>query len=83
MYKVYFHQGLSKVFSVCCFAGLLSAAKKARIGEQLESIHSKKGLENALMQCQKVTESFEGSEETLRLIRRVEESLRRLMAETD
>ena len=56
---------------------------KARIGERLERILYKKGLENALMQCRNVTERFEGSEETLRLIRRVEESLRRLMAETD
>jgi len=56
---------------------------KARIGERLERILYKKGLENALMQCQKVTERFEGSEETLRLIRRVEESLRRLIAQTD
>jgi hypothetical protein len=53
------------------------------LGERLESIHYKKGLENALMQCQKVMERFEGSEETLRLIRRVEESLRRLMLEAD
>jgi len=56
---------------------------KARIGERLERILYKKGLENALMQCRNVTESFEGAEETLRLIRRVEESLKRLIAQTD
>jgi len=49
----------------------------------LERILYKKGLENALTQCQKVSERFVGSEETLRLIQRVEESLRRLMAATD
>jgi len=53
--------------------------EKVRLGECLERILYKKGLENALMQCQKVTERFEGSAETLRLIRRVEESLRRLI----
>jgi len=57
---------------------------KARIGEHVESInYKKKGLENALMQCNEVMESFEGSEETLRLIRRVEESLRRLIIQAD
>jgi len=56
---------------------------KARTGEWLERIHCMKGLESALIQCHQVIERFEGSEETLRLIRRVEESLRRLMAEVD
>jgi len=53
------------------------------MGEWLERIIYKKGLENALMQCHEVMERFEGSEETLKLIRRVEESLKRLMSETD
>jgi len=56
---------------------------KARFGEWLERIPHKKGLENALMQCRNATERFEGSEETLRLIRCVEESLRRLIANED
>lgn len=45
----------------------------------MERISYKKGLENALTQCRMVTERFEGSEETLRLIRRVEESLKMLL----
>jgi hypothetical protein len=57
--------------------------EKARTGDGLERIHYKKGLENALTQCHEVMEKFEGSEETLRLIKRVEESLKKLITETD
>lgn len=67
------------VFLVCCFNGLLNSVRKPRMGERLERISYKKGLENALTQCRMVTERFEGSEETLRLIRRVEESLKMLL----
>ena len=52
-------------------------------GEPVERIQSTRGLENALSQCHKVMEAFDGSEETLAHIRRVEESLRRLIAEAD
>jgi len=54
-----------------------------RCGELLERAQGRKGLENALLQCHKVMETFQGSEETLRHIRLVEESLRRLIVETD
>jgi len=49
----------------------------------LERAYNKKGLENALLQCHKVMETFHGSEETLKHIKHVEESLRRLTVETD
>jgi hypothetical protein len=52
-------------------------------GERLERVHARKGLENALLQCHKVMETFHGSEETLRHIQRVEESLRKLIVEAD
>ncbi len=55
----------------------------ANHGERLERIQSRKGLENALTQCRVVTEKYEGSEETLRLILRVEESLRKLLISLD
>ncbi len=54
-----------------------------RCGEVLERAQGKKGLKNALLQCQEVMETFQGSEETLKHIRLVEESLRRLIVETD
>jgi hypothetical protein len=56
---------------------------EAKLGEPLERIQNRKGLENALMQCREVTERYEGSEETLRLILRVEESLRKLLISLD
>lgn len=52
-------------------------------GECLERVQSRKGLENALLECHEIIETFQGSEETLRHIRRVEESLRKLTGETD
>lgn len=52
-------------------------------GECLERVQSRKGLESALLECHEIIETFQGSEETLRHIRRVEESLRRLIADTD
>jgi hypothetical protein len=52
-------------------------------GECLERAQNRKGLENALLQCHEIMETFQGSEETLRHIRRVEESLRKLTAEAD
>jgi len=54
-----------------------------RFGEPLERTQGKKGVETALLQCHKVMETFHGSEETLRHIRRVEESLKRLIVEMD
>lgn len=52
-------------------------------GECLERVQSRKGLESALLECHEIIETFQGSEETLRHIRRVEESLRKLIADTD
>lgn len=52
-------------------------------GESLERSQGKKGLTNALQQCREIRETFQGSDETLRLICRVEESLRRLIVQTD
>jgi hypothetical protein len=49
----------------------------------LERVVYNKGLENALIVCHEVIDRFEGSKETLRLIRRVEESLRKLIAKAD
>jgi len=51
------------------------------VSERMERIQSRKSLDDALMQCHIVTENYEGSEETLRLIRRVEASLRKLLVE--
>ncbi|HKZ94358.1 MAG TPA: hypothetical protein VJ249_07250 [Candidatus Bathyarchaeia archaeon] len=44
---------------------------------------NKKGLEDVLLQCHKIMKTFQGSEETLRHIQRVEESLKRLIVEID
>jgi len=71
------------VFCVRSFADLLNQLHESSSGERLERATNKKGLENALLQCHKVIETFQGSEETLRHIRHVEESLRRLIVETD
>ena len=49
----------------------------------MERGYHKKGLESALLQCHRIMEVFRGSEETLAHIKRVEESLRRLIVETD
>jgi len=81
--RVYFHSSLSRLFLFVASLVFYAAVKKARTGEQLERIYHKKSLENALMQCRSITEKFEGSEETLRLIRCVEESLRKLMITID
>jgi len=71
------------VFLVCCSAGVLNSLGKAAVGERLERIRYKKDFENVLMQCQRIAEKFEGSEETLRYIRSVEESLKRIAVETN
>jgi len=57
--------------------------KEARIGEWLERIRYRRAFEDVLRQCQEAMERFEGSEETLRHIQRVEESLKRLVTETN
>jgi hypothetical protein len=49
----------------------------------LERAQSRKGLEDALLQVHEIIETFQGSDETLRHIRRVEESLRKLVAGAD
>jgi len=56
---------------------------RMRLGELLERTQGKKGVETALLQCHKVMETFNGSEETLKHIRHVEESLKRLIVEMD
>jgi len=56
---------------------------KPRLGDQLEKLQHTERFEKALKQCQETIERFEGSEETLRYIRRVEESLKRIIAETN
>ena len=66
-----------------CPTDLLNQLQESSSGEQLERAGNKKGLENALLQCHIVIETFQGSEETLRHIKHVEESLRRLTVETD
>jgi len=53
------------------------------MGVSLERAQSKKGLENALLQCHKIMETFQGSEETFMHIKRVEESLKKLIVETN
>jgi len=68
---------------VCRFAGLLNPVWEVSNGEQLERGYNKKGLENALLQCHRIMGTFRGSEETLAHIKRVEESLSRLIVETD
>jgi hypothetical protein len=65
------------------FADLLNQIYEDSSGEQLERATNKKGLENALLQCHRVMETFQGSEETLRHIKHVEESLRRLIADAN
>jgi hypothetical protein len=57
--------------------------KEARIGEWLERIRYRRAFEDVLRQCQETMKRFEGSEETLRHIQRVEESLKRLVTETN
>ncbi len=46
-----------------------------------KTLISGKGFEETLRLCRDVTKSFQGSEDTLRYIQRVEECLRRLVAE--
>ena len=58
-------------------------SKEARIGERLERIRYRRAFEDVLRQCQETMKRFEGSEETLRHIQRVEESLKRLVTETN
>jgi len=40
----------------------------------------RRSFKETLRQCQEIIESFEGSEETLGYIRRIEDSLKRLLA---
>ena len=54
--------------------------KEAKIGEWLERTRYRRAFEDVLRQCQETVKNFEGSEETLRHIQRVEESLKRLVA---
>jgi hypothetical protein len=56
---------------------------EAKIGEWLERIRYRRAFEDVLRQCQETMRTFEGSEETLRHIQRVEASLKRLVAETN
>jgi hypothetical protein len=49
----------------------------------METIRYGKGFEEALKQCRQVIEHFEGSQETLRHILNVEESLRKLSLTID
>jgi len=67
-------------FAVCCLADLLSSSNERGLVKSLERVQCGKGFESALALCQEIIGRFEGSEETLRHIRRVEESLRRLTA---
>jgi len=57
--------------------------EEAKTGEVLERIRCRRAFEDALRQCQETMKRFEGSEETLRYIQRVEESLKRLVTETN
>jgi len=57
--------------------------KEAKIGEWLERIRYRRAFQDVLRQCQETMKGFEGSEETLRHIQRVEESLKRLVTETN
>ena len=54
-----------------------------KIGEIMERAYCRRGFEETLRLCQEVMERFEGSEETLRCIQRIEECLRRLVDETN
>ncbi|MDH5437372.1 MAG: hypothetical protein OEX76_00545 [Candidatus Bathyarchaeota archaeon] len=49
----------------------------------MERINYRTSFEKTLRQCQEIIEKFEGSEETLRHIQRVEASLKRLVATAD
>ncbi|UCE15316.1 MAG: hypothetical protein JSV12_05390 [Candidatus Bathyarchaeota archaeon] len=49
----------------------------------MERINYRTSFEETLRQCQKIIERFEGSEETLRHIQRVEASLKKLATTTD
>jgi len=68
-----------------CFCSLRRCSfkhfKEAKSGEWLERIRYRRAFEDVLRQCQETMERFEGSEETLRHIQRVEESLKRLVTE--
>ena len=55
---------------------------RAKIGEIMERAYSGRGLEETLRLCQEVKKTFQGSEETLKCIQRVEECLRKLVDET-
>gem|GEM_PF-3900423 len=56
-------------------------SRTERIGECLERFSCRRAFQNVLKQCQETTRNFEGSEETLKHILQVEETLERLVAE--
>jgi len=49
----------------------------------MERAYHERGFEETLRRCQEVMKTFQGSEETLKCIQRVEECLRRLVDETN
>lgn len=53
------------------------------MGENLEVIRYKKDFDSIVIRCQKMVEQFDGSEETLTYVRRIEESLRNIMSKTN
>ena len=57
--------------------------EEAKIDEWLERMRCRRAFEDILRQCQETMKMFEGSEETLRHIQRIEESLKRLVTETN
>lgn len=72
-----------QVTCVCFSAALLNSSGKRRWVKLLERVRQRKAFENALTQCHEVMERFRGSSETLMYIQRVEESLKRLVAESN
>jgi hypothetical protein len=54
----------------------------AKIGDIMERAYSGRSFEETLRLCQKVAKTFQGSEETLKYIQRVEKCLRKLVDET-
>lgn len=57
--------------------------KEAKMGELLDKMRYRSGFEEALKQCREIMDRFQGSEETLRHIQRVEETLKMLVVETN
>ncbi len=54
-----------------------------KIGEKLEQPRYKRDFDSLLLQCQKMVKHFDGSDETLAYIRRIEESLKNIISETN